>query len=198
MFQQTVNRNYTSGFAGEVAHDGPLRAKPGRIASDGPNTISRAFGFSDDQPATGTTLAAFAPEVIVGGKNFYGVLVHPKHYALFGTAQGGPLAASYDLPKGTNAEFADMAILHAELFNAGTATSAITFGWSVAYVPSDISAADNPNKLPIGALVAFDPAGAAPAGLVVIPNARVINSLQLAGSSPTSQISGVTKIQLTQ
>ncbi|WLW40818.1 hypothetical protein GNAINCEL_00036 [Serratia phage KKP 3709] len=31
MFQQTVKRNFTTGFPGDIVRDGPRRAKPGRI-----------------------------------------------------------------------------------------------------------------------------------------------------------------------
>ncbi|WGN90777.1 minor capsid protein [Burkholderia phage vB_BglM_WTB] len=195
-FQQQVNRNYTSGFVGEIAHDGPMRLKPGRIASATGNTVGRVFGYSGDAPATGVTLAAFSPQVVVGGAVFYGVLSIPKHYALFGTSQG-PLAASYNLPEGTDAEFADMAILHGELFNETTAVKAVSYGDSLAYVSTATTAAQNPQGLPLGAIVSV-PAGAdAPAGFTPIPNSRVINPISLAASG-ANPVSGVTKIQLTQ
>lgn len=197
-FQNHVNRNYTSGFAGSLSNDGPLRVKAGRIASATGNTVSRAFGYEGEAPATGTTLAAFSPLVAVGGTTFFGVLVHPKHYALYGTVQGGPLDASYDLPQGAEAEFADMALLHAEIFNLAAAASTVSFGDPLGYVSTATTATQNPNGLPVGALVSYPAGTAVPDGITPIPNSRVVLPVDLAASAPGAVISTVTKIQLTQ
>ncbi|QOV06230.1 hypothetical protein CPT_Maja_010 [Burkholderia phage Maja] len=207
MFQQKVYRSYTSGFAGEISRDGPLRAKPGRIVSEtigtdpaaSTNRISRVFGWAGEQGVQGQTLSANCPEVIVGGSNFYGVLFHPKHYVLNGTVAGGSLAASYDLPKGYEGEFADMAMLHAELFNETTAAKDINYGDLLAYVSDKTTAAQNPQKLPLGAIVSYAPGAQVPDGFTPIPNGRVINPIKaLAASGPTAVVSTVTQIQLTQ
>ncbi|ABL96849.1 hypothetical protein BcepF1.118 [Burkholderia phage BcepF1] len=207
MFQQKINRSYTSGFAGEVSRDGPLRAKPARIVSEtigtdpakSTNRISRVFGWFGEQGIQGKTLSANCPEVIVGGAKFYGVLFHPKHYVLNGTVAGGSLAASYDLPKGYEGEFADMAIMHAELFNETTAAKDIGYGDALAYVSDATTAAQNPNALPLGAIVSYPAGGAVPDGLTPIPNARVINPIAaVAASAPGAVVSVVTQIQLTQ
>src|SRR6202035_2212836 len=116
-FQTIVNRNYTTGFPGEIVRDGPHRGKVARIASAtlgadpglSTNRISRAFGYTSDIGALGTTYAAMDAQVSVGGPLFYGILGNPKRYALQGTTVGGSLAPSLDLPMGFEAEFYDMA-----------------------------------------------------------------------------------------
>lgn len=204
MFQTSVKRNYTTGFPGDIIKDGPLRSKPARIASAtvgtdpgaSTNRISRAFGYTSDIAAQGTTLAALEANVSVGGPIFFGVLFNPKHYVLNGTVSGGPLAASLDVPQGFEGEFADMVIMVAELFNETTGTKAVAFGDNIAFVPNNISTANNPNQLPYGALVSYS--GALPTGLVAIPNARVQNPISLVASAPGAAVSGYTIIQLTQ
>jgi len=203
-FQSTVYRQYTTGFPGEVAKDGPLRAKPARIASatigedpgKSTNRISRAFGWSAELDPTGNTIAATGAEVVVGGPRFYGVLFHSKHYALYGTVEGGPLASSMDLPQGANAEFADMVIMHAEVFNHTTGAKSIAYGDALAYVPSSITTENNPLALPYGALISYS--GALPAGMIAIPNSRVINPVSLSASAVDALVSTYTTVQLTQ
>lgn len=208
MFQQSVQRNYTTGFPGDVVRDGPQRAKPARIASANnglsQNVISRAFGFNSDQSlpvvngVVTQTLGAFDYDVVVGGKNFYGVLGHPKHYTLRGTQTGGTLAASITLPQYTEGEFFDMVTgMVAEIFNAGTTAQTVNWGDKLAYVPSDIATGDNPNNLPYGALVAYS-GDTVPTGLVAIAGSKVVNPTALIASSPTVQASTYTIIQLTQ
>src|SRR5579862_4814814 len=115
-FQSTVYRQYNTGSPGEIVRDGPKRAKIGRISSAtvgadpgaSTNRVSRAFGWSSDMPATGTTYSAMEGVVAVGAPVFYGILGNPKHYALSGTTSGGSLAASMDLPQGAEGEFFDM------------------------------------------------------------------------------------------
>jgi len=94
MFQQTVNRQYTTSFAGELLRDGTVRAKPARITSatiqaDGStNRVSRVFGYSADYQIPTAALqrgaAVDTAEVVVGGADFFGILFHPKHYVLRG------------------------------------------------------------------------------------------------------------------
>lgn len=204
MFQTSVKRNYTTGFPGEILRDGPFRAKAARIASAtlgvdpgaSTNRVSRVFGFSADTPATGTTIAGEEKQVAVGAPVLFGVLINPKHYALYGTTTGGPLAPSLDLPIGANGEFADMGIICAEVFNETTGTKTINFGDSLAYVPNNISTGNNPQALPYGAIVSYS--GSLPTGMVAIPNGRVMNGLSLAASAAGAVVSGFTIIQLTQ
>jgi hypothetical protein len=209
MFQKTVNRQYTTGFPGDIVRDGPQRAKPGRIDSDltkplARNTISRAFGWKSDEPPLGTNNPAgynytsLDAVVAVGGPVFYGVLGHPKHYALQGTAQGGPLAATIDLPNGFEGEFFDMATgIVVEVYNETTAAKNITYGDKLAYVPNNIDPAKNPNNLPYGAIVTYN--GALPDGFIPIPNGFVAQTIQgLAASGPNNQVSTYAIVQLTQ
>ena len=207
MFQASVNRNYTTGFPGDVINDGPHRAKPGRILSAtlgsdpgaSTNRITRAFGFSAEMPVEGLTNAAEVAEVIVGGPNFFGVLFNRLRYILNGTPAGGPLASSLDLPQGADAEFTDMVTgLVAEIFNFTTGAVTPNYGDPIGYVPSTISTANNPLALPYGALVSWAAGTSMPTGLVAIPNARLILPTSLAASAVGALVSGYTKIQLTQ
>ncbi|QDH49615.1 hypothetical protein KYLE_34 [Pantoea phage Kyle] len=207
MFQQKVNRNYPTGFPGDIVRDGPKRAKPGRIgsandvANGNTNRISRVFGYASDQSYSGQngqvkTLGAFNTEVTLGGANFYGVLGHPKHYVLYG-GQDGALSATYDLPQYFEGEFFDMVTgLVAEIFNFGTTAQSIQYGAQLYYVPVGLAA--NPNKIPLGALVAVNPGDTAPEGLLPIPNSMVTNPVDLAASSATAAVNTWTIIQLTQ
>jgi len=207
MFQSTVRRQYTTGFPGDIVRDGPLRAKPARImsasvgadAGASTNRVSRAFGYSGDMPIEGQTLAALEAQVVVGGPNFFGILFHPKHYALLGTVAGGTLAGSLDLPQGSEGEFADMCTgVVSEFFNETTAAKTMTYGDGIAYVPVGISGANNPLALPLGALVSVPRGGNAPAGMVLIPNARVINTVALTASAAGALVAGWSIAQLTQ
>jgi hypothetical protein len=207
-FQTVVNRNYTTGYPGEIVRDGPVRAKPGRIASltvgtdpgASTNRISRAFGWSADTAMApgSTTLAGMSPQVSVGAVPFYGILGQPKHYALQGTSSGGTLSPSLDLPLGYEGEFFDMVIMVAELFNETTAAKTMNYGDQVAFVPNNILAANNPEALPFGALISVAAGAAAPTGMILIPNARVINPESLAASALGALVSAYTFIQLTE
>lgn len=206
-FQRKVNRAYTTGFPGDVIMDGPLRARPGIIVSPtvgtdpaaSTNRVSRVFGYVSDAPDTGIgtdiTHATDAKLVEVGGENFFGVLFHPKHYTLFGTSDG-PLAASLDLPQYSPGEFAHMAFIVAEIFNETTAAKTSTFGDKLAYVPKTISAADNPQALPYGALVSYT-GDTPPTGMLAVPLGQVVNTVSIPASSAGEPVSTWTKIQLT-
>lgn len=207
MLQQTVLRQYTTGFPGEIVRDGPKRAKPGRIVSAtigvdpgaSTNRISRAFGFTSDQAASGSTYSAMQGNVSVGGPNFYGILGNPKHYVLQGTSSGGSLAASMDLPIGTEGEFFDMATgIVLELFNETTGAKTMAFGDQIAFVPNNISTGNNPLALPYGALVSVAAGSAAPTGMILIPNARIQNPVSLTASALGALVSGYTIGQLTE
>ena len=212
MFQKTVNRQYTTGFPGDIVRDGPMRAKPGRIQSDltnpalARNTISRAFGRTGDAPPLGnptpvgynyTSLDGVAA---VGGPVFFGILGHPKHYALSGTAAGGPLAPTIDLPNGFEGEFFDMVTgMVVELFNETTAAKNIAYGDSLCYVPNNVSGANNPQGIPYGGIVTYNPAQSLPTGFVAIPNARVIQVITgLGASAPNAPVSTYAIVQLTR
>lgn len=205
--QTTVLRQYTTGFVGDIVRDGPKRAKPGRIASAtvgtdpgaSTNRIGRAFGFTADVPAQGNTRAAMEATVSVGGPVFYGLLGHPKHYALAGTTVGGSLAPTIDLPIGALGEFFDMVTgLVVELINETTGAKTVNFGDQIAYVPNNISTGNNPLALPYGALIAVAAGSAAPTGMILIPNARIQNPITIAASAAGALVGGNTIAQLTQ
>lgn len=206
-FQTSVLRQYTTGFPGEIVRDGPKRAKIARITSAtlgadpgaSTNRMSRAFGWSGDFPATGSTYSAQEGQAAVGGPVFLGILGDPKDYGLSGTVSGGTLAASLDLPIGAAAAFYDMATgLVAELFNETTGSKTMNFGDQVAFVPNNISTGNNPLALPYGALISVPAGSAAPTGMILIPNARVVNPETLALSGVGALVSAYTVIQLTQ
>lgn len=205
--QNTVYRQYTTGFPGDIIRDGPFRAKPARIssASIGPdpaqstNRVSRAFGAVSEVLPTGNTYSAMEMTVAVGGPIFFGILCHPKHYALYGSVALGSLSASMDLPVGAEGEFADMATgLVVELHNETAANKSVNYGDGVAYVPSNITVGNNALALPYGALISVPAGGPAPTGMILIPNARVINPESLGASAAGALVSGYTLIQLTQ
>jgi hypothetical protein len=212
MFQSAVNRNYTTGFPGDIVRDGPTRAKPARIASAtlqtdpgaSSNRVSRAFGYTSEQAAQGgvtgptSTFSAVLPLVSVGGPNYFGVLGHPKHYALAGTVAGGTLAGSMDLPLGANAEFFDMVTgIVAEIFNETTAAKAINYGDSLAYVSSAITTAQNPLALPYGALVSVAAGSAVLPGFVAVPGSTIRTPQTLAASAAGALVIGDAVVQLT-
>lgn len=93
MFQSTVNTNQAFGIIGEIYKDGTRRAQPGIIDSVGttnPNRVGRAF----------TNVAGADGHMTVGGTGvFAGILANPKVYPERGTAAGGTLAPSLDLPQ---------------------------------------------------------------------------------------------------
>ncbi len=202
--QTTVRRAYTGGFAGQMSADGPRRAKPGRIQSDtigadaakSTNRMSRAFGYLSDSPSPTDPNAGtgYVATVTVGGANFFGILGHPQHNALYGAA-GDTLKESMDLPKGAEGEFFDMCTgLIVEVMNETTAAKNITFGDWVAYV----SAAGQAQGVPLGGIIAVAPGGSAPAGATLIPNARFMQTLSIPASAAGAPVSALATIQLTQ
>ena len=52
--------------------------------------------------------------------------------------------------------------------------------------------------LPAGALVGFAAGAAVPTGLVLIPNARIVNSVSMAASAPGALVAANTIVQLTE
>jgi hypothetical protein len=204
MFQTTVNRAYTPGFAGQIVRHGPQRAKPARIVSAtlgtdpgaSTNRISRVFGYSQEIPELGNSPVVQEAEVIVGGAVFFGILGNPQNQSLYGSA-GNALAPSYDLPQGAEGEFFDMFTgIMWEIFNFETAAQNINYGDLLAYVPATITTANNPLALPYGALVSYAAGSALPTGLVAIPGAKVIVPLALAASAAGALVSGLTPAQL--
>lgn len=213
MFQQTINRNFTTGFPGDIVRDGPKRAKPARIMSAtlgtdpgaSTNRISRAFGYSGEQGSLGggstpttQTYPAFVPEVEVGAPSFFGILGNAKQYALYGDASGA-LDPSLDLPQYANAEFYDMVTgMVVQLFNETTAAKTMNYGDGLAFVPNNITTVNNPLALPYGAIVSYPAGGTVPTGFVAIPNARVTTPQTLAASAVGALVLGEGIAQLTE
>jgi hypothetical protein len=210
--QLTVDRNYTAGFAGSILRAGPHRAKVARITSAtvgtdpgvSTNRISRAFGWTGEQGELGGTtpqtgvIPAEVPEVQVGGPVFFGILGNPKHYALYGDANGA-LDPTIDLPQYTEGEFFDMATgLVVQLFNETTATKNMAYGDGLAFVPDNITTENNPLALPYGALVSVPAGSNAPTGFVLIPNARIQTVQSLAASAVGTLVLANGIVQLTQ
>jgi hypothetical protein len=201
--QTTVRRAYTGGFAGQMVADGPRRAKPGRIQSEtvgadaakSTNRYGRAFGYISDYPSPTDVQAGtgYVATVTVGGGKFFGILGHPQHSALYGAA-GDTLAASMDLPKGAEGEFFDMATgLVVEVLNETTAAKNITFGDQVAYITGV-----DPQGVPLGGIIAVAAGANAPAGSVLIPNARFMQTLSIPASAAGAPVSALAVVQLTQ
>lgn len=102
-FQSTVRQVQTTGIVGEIIFDGPHRARPANLNSGGatPNTVGKAFTWDaavDDEAGAGS----------IGAGAFAGILINPKHYALYGTTAGGTLAPSLDLPDNSHGELLSM------------------------------------------------------------------------------------------
>ncbi|MCP4122229.1 MAG: hypothetical protein GY751_10790 [Bacteroidetes bacterium] len=105
-FQSTVRLVQTTGIIGEIIFDGPHRARPLNLNSGGatPNTVGKAFTFDDsvdDEAGAGA----------IGAGAFAGILINPKHYALYGSS----LTPSLDLPDNTNAEVLSMGTIIVDL-----------------------------------------------------------------------------------
>lgn len=198
-FQKTVNRQYTQGWIGEILNDGPIRAKPARIADGGAGTINRigrAFDIAGDvppgkpsgsgiSPVDSKTVSFIEQTVKVGGAGFFGILGIPKHYALYGTStpvsgeQPGPLAPSIDLPDDVEGEFLDMAIMCVALANGGAADGPIPYNSKIYYAigTSGGTGCITPTAADLGRLFAF-PAGVTPsADFELIPNTKLSVSI---------------------
>ena len=104
--QSVVNFIMAFGIIGEIIFGGPRRATPANMKSGGtiPNTVGKAFTW--DATVDGEVGAG-----AIGAGAFAGILIHPKHYALYGTQAGGPLAPSLDLPENSIGELVTMGIM---------------------------------------------------------------------------------------
>lgn len=199
--QKTVQRAYTTAFAGQLVEDGPRRARPARILTAdpaNPNRMSRAFTWGGElAQAPASPGLGYVAEVQVGGdtNQFFGILGQPYSYAMFGSA-GNSLAPSQDLPAGALGEFFDMATaLCVEIFNEDAGARSNHFGDRIAFAAAPVAAVG----IPTGGLIALPPDdSAAPAGYIVIPNARLVRPMDLAAAGPGAPVSALGIIQLTQ
>lgn len=95
-FQTTVRDNMAFGVPGELFSSGPVRAAPWVLRSKKPNVIGYAYTLANDGVAQ------------VGGIGpFVGILVHPKHYASYGTPDG-TLAPTMELANDSIGELLTM------------------------------------------------------------------------------------------
>lgn len=217
-FQSVVNRQYTPGFIGEIVRDGTLRAKPGRLKSaTAINRISRVAtyaaqtGAPDSALANGTVnldvtgkaavqsqvgFGGVVAEVEIGGDGaFFGVLAHPKHYALVGD-QTGTLAPSLNVLQNSEGEFVDAtAGILVEVFNATTSVQNIAYGDKLAYMLASASASDNAQSVPAGGIVAYS-GTTLPKGCAAIPGAFVSTPNSITASAAGKPVAGVVMIQM--
>lgn len=101
-FQSTVSLAQGFGVPGEIFLDGPHRAQPGIINSDGvtnPNRVGRVF-----TQVAGSDGKCIVGGAITDGTPFYGILANPKEYATYGSTSG-TLAPSLDLPQYAEGDF---------------------------------------------------------------------------------------------
>jgi hypothetical protein len=96
--QPSVAIEMAAGFPGQPYLSGPHRAQPGTIVSAGttyPNYVGYAY----------TASAGNDGECVVGGTgDFYGILINPQNFPLFGTSAGA-LAPTLALPQYSPGEF---------------------------------------------------------------------------------------------
>jgi hypothetical protein len=203
--QTTVKRAYTTGFQGQIVRFGPMRAKMGRILSASigtdpaasTNRMSRVMGYSADESIPGgTTVAADAPGIVLGGVDFFGILGHPERYVSYGQV-GNALAPTIDLPQGTEGECFDMVTgMAVEVFNPGSATQAVNYGDTLAYVPNNITTENNPDAIPYGGLVWVAAGGSAPTGMILVPNAKIISVGSIGASGAGAPVSSLFILQM--
>lgn len=119
--QSTVALNQGFGLVGEIAFEGPTRAKPGVIkvgaATAADIVVGRAFTID-------TADGAYSP----GGTGvFGGILANPKGLASYGSAAGGPLAPTLVVPAGEVGEFLTMGEIIVALGNGALIGAPVYF-----------------------------------------------------------------------
>lgn len=158
-FQSSVAARMGFGIVGEFFLDSARRVQPALLdsADAANNVFGRAFTVkagADGLPGSVLTAEAGSSD---GLGVFAGILVNPKAHASYGTAAGGPLAASLTLPNDVVAELCN-----------DTAGVIVDFGATGANV-GDWVEYDNGD----GVLAPKAPGSAATAGATLIPGARV-------------------------
>ena len=129
-FQSSVNIWSAGGVVGEQAFDGPMRAAPYNLFSNGvPNIVGNAFTVTsggNPDPAGNSGVAGTAQ---VGGTGvFAGILINPKDYASYGTTGlNGPLNPSMVLPDYSIGQLALMGEFWANLPGAANIGDLVTF-----------------------------------------------------------------------
>lgn len=127
-FQSTVNIWSTLGVVGDMAFDGPLRAEPYNLFSNGtPNLIGNAFTVSSGANADPSGNSALAGTAQVGGTGqFAGILVNSKDYASYGTTNG-PLNPTITLPDYSIGFLADMGYFFVNLPGPANVGDLVTY-----------------------------------------------------------------------
>lgn len=143
VFQTAVRADMAFGVPGELFTDGPVRAAPWTLLSAKPNVIGYAY-----------TLAGDGVAQVGGTGQFVGILVHPKHYASYGTA-AGTLAPTMELPNQSIGELLSMGDIVVSL------AAAADVGYTVIYDTTT------------GALSAIAAGVEVPGGSAEVPNALV-------------------------
>lgn len=109
LVQNTVGIYNALGVPGDLAFDGPIRAKAYNLYSAGvPNVIGYAYTLSSAASPNPSGAAGNSATAQVGGTGeFVGILTNPKEYALLGTSLG-TLNPSLALPDYATAELLTM------------------------------------------------------------------------------------------
>lgn len=133
-FQSLVRATLTSGVVGELAFEGPLRAKSAILRSADPlyNVIGRAF-----------TLVSQGVAKAGGTGVFQGLLANPKTYASNGS-NAGTLAPTLTLPNEQQGELVDMGIMFVSLPAAAAIGDLVQYDnttGALSSVPSFVSGA---------------------------------------------------------
>lgn len=151
-FQAAPLRQFqTTGLAGEVAREGPLRAAPWILNSSGQaNVVGHAYTkVADGEAQVGGDIS--------GGDVFLGIMIRPKEHALIGVGASA-LTPTNSLADGVVASLCDMGILFVQLDSgsgqavAGAVGTALFFNDTTGIIS----------------------AGAAGSGESVIPNAVIV------------------------
>lgn len=108
-FQSTVRQFQADGLPGEIAEDGPTRARTWILDSDGTaQTVGYAYTWRSDGIARVGTAA----------QEFAGILVRPKELPLLGDGSTA-LGPFYNVPDNQNGELLTKGLIFVALANAG-------------------------------------------------------------------------------
>ena len=151
-FQAASLRQFqTTGLAGEVAREGPLRVTPWILNSSGQANV---IGYAYTKVADGE---AQVGGDISGGAEFVGIMIRPKEHALVGSGATA-LTATNILADGIVAQMCDMGILYIQLDDTSAQSAAGAVGTALFFNDT----------------TGIISAGTAGASESVIPNARVV------------------------
>jgi len=151
-FQTVVPFTLAFGITGELLFDGPQRADPLLVNSNGANPNIVGYAFTKNN----LTNVASVGGIIAAGAVFAGILVNPKVYASSGGISGtlSPTLAIHDNSQG---EFLTMGTIAAQIVGPANIGDQVTYNTTT------------------GALAAVAPGASAPAGSALVPNAFVVN-----------------------